>query len=282
MLTQSQPIVPPAPKVHAKDLPLWRFLPALSRNTLSTLPDYAFDVLINRRRVLGIDSMLVNDPGGIRHVLTTAIGKYKRPMSSYRVFRPFAGNGLLLANGSEWRRQRRMLAPIFAPASVSLLTPHFATAAIGLVRHLEGTTSANLSAAFQEATLDAVLRALFSLQDTDLREYLAAMVRGYVTGAGRPNILDGLAKTESAFAFATGKRRRFHNAWGTAVDDVVARRRRAAASMNHNDLLELLLAARDSETGEALSDAEIRDQLGRCSLRATRPRRAYCSGLRIC
>jgi cytochrome P450 len=206
--------------------------------------------------------MLVNDPGGIRHVLTTAIGKYKRPMSSYRVFRPFAGNGLLLANGSEWRRQRRMLAPIFAPASVSLLTPHFATAAIGLVRHLEGTTSANLSAAFQEATLDAVLRALFSLQDTDLREYLAAMVRGYVTGAGRPNILDGLAKTESAFAFATGKRRRFHNAWGTAVDDVVARRRRAAASMNHNDLLELLLAARDSETGEALSDAEIRDQCG--------------------
>jgi len=58
MLTQSQPIVPPAPKVHAEDLPLWRLLPALSRNTLSTLPDYAFDVLINRRRVLGIDSML--------------------------------------------------------------------------------------------------------------------------------------------------------------------------------------------------------------------------------
>ena len=29
-------------------------------------------------------------------MLTTAIGNYKRPMSSYRVFRPFAGNGLLL------------------------------------------------------------------------------------------------------------------------------------------------------------------------------------------
>ena len=56
MPTQSQPIVPPAPKVHAKDLPLWRFLPAFSRNTISTLPDYAFDVLINRRRVLGIGS----------------------------------------------------------------------------------------------------------------------------------------------------------------------------------------------------------------------------------
>ena len=76
MPTQSQPIVPPALKVHAKDLPLWRFLPAFSRNTVSTLPDYAFDVLINRRRVLGIESMLVNDPDGVRHVLATAIGKY--------------------------------------------------------------------------------------------------------------------------------------------------------------------------------------------------------------
>lgn len=113
-----------------------------------------------------------------------------------------------------------------------------------------------------EATLDAVLRALFSLPDADLREHLAALVRGYLTNSGRPNILDGLARTESAFAFATRKRQRFQNTWVTAVDDVVARRRNAAASVNHGDLLDLLLAARDSESGEALSDAEVRDQCG--------------------
>jgi cytochrome P450 len=262
MLTQSQPIDPPAPKVPAKDLPLWRLLPAISRNMLSTLPDYAFDVLISRRRVLGVDSVLLTDPEGIRQVLATAIGKYKRPMSGYRVFRPFAGNGLLLADGPEWRRQRRMLAPIFTPASVGLLLPHFTTAAIALVRRMEGTTSANLSAAFQEATLDAVLRALFSLPDADLRQRLAVLVRGYLTGSGRPNILDGLARTESAFAFATRKRRRFHDTWVAAVDDVVLRRRNAAASENHRDLLDLLLAARDPESGANLSDAEIGDQCG--------------------
>src|SRR5262249_49910407 len=184
MPTQSQPIVPPAPKVHAKDLPLWRFLPAFTRNTVSTLPDYAFDVLIYRRRVLGIESMLVNDPEGIRHVLGTAIDKYKRPMPSYRVFRPFAGSGVLLADGREWRRQRRMLAPIFTPARIGLLLPHFVTAAQGLVRRIGGKTSANLSAAFQEATLEAVLRALFSLPDADFRDQLAALVRGYLTGSG--------------------------------------------------------------------------------------------------
>jgi cytochrome P450 len=262
MQTQSTLIIPPAPKVHATDLPLWRFLPAFSRNTISTVPDYAFDVLISRRRMLGIDSMLVNDPECIRHVLATAAGKYKRPMSSYRVFRPFAGNGLLLADGAEWRRQRRMLAPIFTPASVGLLLPHFATAATDLVKRIEGTNRSNLSAAFQEATLDAILRALFSLQDAEIRAHLATLVRGYLTDAGRPNILDGLARTESAFAFATRKRLRFQNLWITTVDDVIARRRNTATGESQGDLLDLLLAARDPETGEALSVTEVRDQCG--------------------
>jgi len=256
------PIVPAAPKVHAKDLPLWRFLLAFSRNTVSTLPDYAFDALISRRRVLGLDSMLVSDPAGIRQVLVTAIGNYKRPMSSYRVFRPFAGNGVLLAEEAAWRRQRRMLAPIFTPAGVGLLLPHFVAAATDLVRRIEGTTRANLSARFQEAALEAVLRALFSLPDTELRERIAGLVRGYLAGPGRPNILDGLAGTESAFAFATRKRRQFENTWLATVDAAIARRRNSAASAGHRDLLDLLLAARDPETGEALSDAEVRDQCG--------------------
>jgi cytochrome P450 len=204
----------------------------------------------------------VSDPEGIRHVLMTATGKYKRPMSSYRVFRPFSGSGVLLAEGGEWRRQRRMLASIFTPSSVGLLLPHFTAAATDLVRRIEGTTRANLSTDFQEATLEAVLRALFSLPDAELRERLAALVRSYLAGPGRPNILDGLAKTESAFAFATTKRRKFENAWHTAVDDLIMRRRNSTSSVRHGDLLDLLLAARDPETGEALSNTEVRDQCG--------------------
>src|SRR5262249_37790009 len=185
---------------------------------------------------------------------------YKRPMSTYRVFRPVAGNGLPLADGAEWRRQRRMLAPIFTPASVGLLLPHFVTAAQGMVRRIEAMSAANLSAAFLHTTLDAVLRALFSLPDADVRKHLGALMHGYLAGSGRPNIFDVMARTESTFAFATRKRRRFQTAWAAAIDDVVARRRQAAASVKHDDLLELLLAARDPESGKPLSDIEVRDQ----------------------
>ena len=55
MVSEAEPIIPPAPKVHAKDLPGWRLLLEFSRNTISTLPNYAFDELISRRRVVGFE-----------------------------------------------------------------------------------------------------------------------------------------------------------------------------------------------------------------------------------
>jgi hypothetical protein len=101
LTAHAKTVVPPAPKVHAKDLPTWRFLLDFPRNTLSTMPDYAFDVLISRNRVLGIDVVLINDPEGVRHVMTTAAQNYVRPVATLRVFRPLAGEGVFLAEGAE-------------------------------------------------------------------------------------------------------------------------------------------------------------------------------------
>ena len=262
MLAQPQPVIPPAPKVHEKDLPGWRLLLEFSRNTVSTLPNYAFDVLISRRRILGFDSLLLNDPDGVRHVLTTAREKYKRLVSTHRVLGGLGSNGLFLATGSQWRRQRRMLAPVFTAANVGVLLPHFAAAAADLANRLNSSSRANLALAFQEATLEAVLRALFSLPESEQRERIAAMVRRYFSGPGCPNILDGFARTEDSFAFATRHRRRFRQAWSDTIAAIIASRRTSSASAAHGDLLDLLIAARDSESGEALSDVEVRDQCG--------------------
>ena len=55
MLTQFQPVVPPAPKVHDKDLPGWWALFKFNRNTLSTQPRRAFEDPVIRRRILGLE-----------------------------------------------------------------------------------------------------------------------------------------------------------------------------------------------------------------------------------
>ena len=67
--------------------------------------------------------------------------------------------------GSEWRRQRKLLAPTFTPSSINVLMPHFHEAARHLLLGVEGKPSVNLSEAFQDAALEAVLRALFSMPE---------------------------------------------------------------------------------------------------------------------
>jgi len=260
MLAQSLPIIPPAPKVHAKDLPIWRHLLTAQRNSIAIFPDYVFDNLFGRRTLLGVDAVLINDPEGIRHVMATKAPNYVRPKMMPRVLRPLLGQGIFLAEGTEWRRQRRMLSPAFTPLNVCMLLPHFTAAANDLLRRLEASSVADLSEAFQMATLEAGLRAMFSMPDSVQRARLGAMVRGYVEGPGHPNILDMLARDESAFAFATRKRRAFQKSWFTAVDEVVAQRSQSRHDGQHRDLLDLLLAARNIETGEALSATEVRDQ----------------------
>jgi cytochrome P450 len=230
------------------------------RSTLSIWPDYAFEKLIIRNRVLGIESIVVSDPDGVRHVLGANAKNYIRPYSVTRVARPLVGSGLFLAEGADWRRQRRLLAPIFTPAAIGLLLPHFREAGLHLLRSLEKSSQANLSKAFQDTALEAVLRALFSLPGSRDREKLGRMVRKYIEGAGRPTLVDGFARSENTFAFANARRARFRKDWRAAVDQIISMRKASPIHEAHCDLLDLLLGVRDSETGEALSDAEIRDQ----------------------
>ena len=260
MDTLTRPIVPPAPRVHKGDLPSWRLIWEITRNTIGNWPDHAFDDLIAHGRVLGIESILLSDPEGARHVLVTARECYGRPVAVIRPIRPLTGAGLLLAEGPAWRRQRRRLAPAFTPSSVDSLLPHFTAAAEALVRRLETSPTANLSTAFHDTALDAVLRSLFSMPLDSRAGGMADMVRGYITGPGGGNLFDGLARHEDDFPLVNRRRRRFQADWYAAVDAVIAARRREGLRDGPGDLLDMLLQARDPAAGGPLSDVEIRDE----------------------
>lgn len=260
MLDTTTPVIPPAPAVHPKDLPAIKLLYGSIRNSLAIWSDYAFDVMFARNKLFGIESVLINDPAGVRHVMATNAANYVRPAVVPRLMRPLTGEGVFLAEGSEWRRQRRLLSPSFTPHHVNILLRHFIAAAADLVHRLEGKSGADLLAAYQTAALDAVLRALFSLPDQKERDRLGDLVRQYFTGPGSPNIFDSFATSETSFAFALRGRRAFQKRWFAAVDAIVAARRSAPHGTDHRDLLDLLIAARDPETGESLAAEEVRDQ----------------------
>ena len=260
MPEQSFLVIPPAPVVHPKELSTLRLALTAVRNSLEIWPESAFDLTFSRNKVLGVENVLISDPAGIRHVMAENAMNYVRPTIMPRLLRPLVGHGLFLAEGTEWRRQRRQLSSVFTPSSVSSLLPHFLAAANDLMDDIKGDQPVDLEDAYQGVALNAVLRALFSLPDRKDRDRVGNVVRQYITGPGRPQVLDGLARTETAFSFALGGRRAFQKRWTALVDSIVADRRRVAPGDAPRDLLDLLFAARDPETGGSLSPAEIRDQ----------------------
>ena len=215
---------------------------------------------MNKRTTLGVTAVLVNDPEWVRHFLVTNMANYRRPSAVRRVAVPVGGDGLFLAEGADWKRQRRVLAPGFTPHSLDMLVPHFHAAADHLLQSLEGRGTANLSEQFQDTALEAVLRALFSMPEDQARQRLSRLVRDFVAGAGRPGLLDGFARSDKAFGFALGSRRKFQKAWFGEIEAIIAARRTDPVVTNSRDMLDQLLALRDASTGEALDEAEVRDQ----------------------
>ena len=109
-------IIPPALPLLDKPLGPLKFLQVTFRNNLATATTETYEQLFHRGRVLGRDYVLANEPSAARHIFGAGAASYRRPVASLRIIRPIAGAGVLTAEGPDWRRQRRTLAPAFTPA----------------------------------------------------------------------------------------------------------------------------------------------------------------------
>lgn len=252
-------LVPPHPELVGVNTPTWQVVRRMLKSTISIWSPLSYEVEVAVRRTMGVEAVVVSGPAGVRRVMVEAVERYGRHFSQTRLVRPIVGDGLLLSEGAAWKRQRRMLAPAFSPRHVDLLLPHFSEAAEGLVSRLTPGVPVNLSAELQQAALDAAFRGLFSMPAGGRGAKLAGLFRGYLEGAGRANILDVLARAEGDFSMLGVRRARFNRTWFAEVDAVIAERR-ARPNAGARDLLDLLLAARDPETGEPLSPEEVREQ----------------------
>ena len=255
----TEPLIPPAAKLPDRPLMGLRLIQAMRRNMLSLWGPRAYELPIIHGKLYGRERILVNDPAAIRRVLIENPHAYEKPAPTRRLTRPIIGEGVFLSEGAEWKRQRRVLSPAFTPAHVEQLTPHFAAAAEGLIQTWTAKGRVPLFRTLQEAALDAASRSMFGLPIGGRGGRIAELVRVYASGPGKPNPFDMIANEEGDFALFTPGRRAFRRRWLREVDQIVGERR-AQGSGGRVDLLELLMAARDSETGEGLSNAEIRDQ----------------------
>ncbi len=211
------------------------------------------------------DSAVVNDPAGVRRVFLDNVANYRKDDLQMRLLRPGLGNGLLTAEGEDWRAQRRSLAALFAPRQVSEFADAMAAATRQGVERLRQRNGHRLDMAPEMArmTLEILEHTLFSSGlGRDTSEFQEALTR-YLETFARINLLDLLGLPPSLARFGRRGGRGLLEWISHAVEDIVgARRALIARGMNPpRDILTLLLAAQDPETGRGMREEELRSNI---------------------
>jgi cytochrome P450 len=254
--------VPPRPAIPEHSLNWYRLLVALRTNALQIWPREAYTTDVVEQSFFGRKRFLLNAPDAIHHVLVDNIANYRRTTATIRILRPIVGEGLILSEGDEWRHQRRTIAPTLTPRVIPMLARHIAGAAEAAIARLAAAAAqpVDLLAAIQFLSLEIAARSMFSLEMHRYGPALRRMITAFATDLGRPYFLD-LMLPISVPSLRDFARRRFRAQWIALMDEIVAARLREPPSDQPRDLFDVLLAARDPETGAAFSQAQLRDQM---------------------
>src|SRR5262249_6828229 len=120
---------PPAPIPHEKPLGSVSLLFRFWRNPLTTWTRFNFEAPITQANgVLG-GVAVICEPASIKRVLIDNAANYRKDALQHRVLSPGLGGGLLTAEGGDWRKQRRALAPLFTPRMIETFGPAMIAAA---------------------------------------------------------------------------------------------------------------------------------------------------------
>ncbi len=260
----SSPLIPPMPPRAPDSMGTLRRVLMMGQNAIATWSQRAYEDDIVRGRFFGSSSYILNTPDAIKHVLVDNWENYVRTVGAIRVLRPVLGEGLLIAEGKDWKHQRRTLAPAFTPRAVSGLIPHMIAVVDETIGRLKdrSTGPVDLREIMQRMTLDIAGRTMFSFEMGRHGATLREFVFEYGERLASPHLLDIVLPlswpTPRDFA-----RQRFRKRWTDFVAMLMAERRAAGKPDDAppRDLFDLMGAARDPETGAAFTDAQLADEV---------------------
>ncbi len=219
-------------------------------------------------RVATRDVIFVGHPDMIKHVLVDNNRNYHKGFA-YTKVAAFLGRGLLTSEGDFWRHQRRLAQPAFHQRRIEHFASTMVESTASMLEDWE-TLPANepfdVSEAMTRLTLDIVTRTLFStavspqemdavyttlpwlLSETDRRADSLMGLRERLPLPVNRRYWREIERLNQIIFRIIDDRRHSHSADGTHIED-------------DNDLLGLLMLAEDEETGERMSNEQLRDEL---------------------
>jgi cytochrome P450 len=256
---------PPAPTPQARPLGPLALLKALRANPLECWTEAHFNKPIVTGGFPFARVAVVSDPAAVRQVLVEDQQVYCKSAIERRVLAVRMRNGLVTVSGEQWQRQRRVLAPMFGRKMTTGFAPAMARVVDALVERWQSRPEGSVvevKSEMSHVALEALLRCIFSDGIGDPEAVGTATTRYYRTGGGLdPFDIIGLPDFIPRFT-----RRGIGSAlrsYDDALSEAIAERRRSLAADPNapRDMLGAMLAAEDPETGERLTETEVKDNV---------------------
>jgi long-subunit acyl-CoA synthetase (AMP-forming)/cytochrome P450 len=203
-------------------------------------------------------SFLLSHPEHVRHVLQENQQNYRQALRK-RIL--MGRQSLALSSGEEWRQRRRLMQALFRPPRLHRLVPKMTRASGELVARWRDAAGrgeqVDVAAAMTALTLDILIDGLLgdeAGQGGRLRRAVSTAFDYFNERARR-----GRALLISVPTVRNLRLLRSLAELKAAVTETVAARR--VAENPENDLLSMLIAARDEQSGEVMDDEQLKDEL---------------------
>ena len=196
---------------------------------------------IYQATIYGGSVYVISDLRYVHHVLRKNWQNYRKGLAIERI-RLLLGKGLMVSEGSLWKRQRRMIQPGFHEKVIRDLEETIA--------HANGSLLARWEQAAQEAKSVNITR--------DISHTILEIVLRVIFGPD----YDSVSQNFAILSDESGRTLHFAHAFrslGGAITQIV--NRRGENSIVSDDILGMLMNAKDRDDGKAMSDAQLVDEV---------------------
>lgn len=170
------------------------------------------------------------------------------------------GQGLVTSRGALWKKQRRMIQPIFHRSNIATMADKISELSGELVIQLKQETGhgeIDMASKMSALTLEIISQTMFGQSAEKLSKRLAGDLDAILNYA-QGNLFHPFPLP---VYIPTKKNRRFNAAKRFLTDSIIEIiEQRKASGIKQNDLLDVLLDARDEESGEGMSSQQIVDE----------------------
>lgn len=202
--------------------------------------------------------VLATSPQGIRDIVSVRDGSVDKTSTVATELRRLLGGNLFVLPHSEWLPRRRTLQPVFTRQRVRQFGGHMAEAAEIVCAQWRDGAEIDLDAQCRTLTLRALGRSVLGLDLDERSDAIAEPLRVATSYAVR-RALRPLRAPEWMPTPARRRARAAAAAIRELADEILQACR--ADPEREAPLVHALIAATDPETGQSLSDNEIRDEM---------------------